>query len=438
MASPVASVFSFANGYSANTVTLEVTLLVTFFIAVYPSKRTPLYERVGFSMGLPAFAAIGGVITIVSSHGSSESQPWYTIGLIFMGGGSAGLAVLLGEISVSLGKSRAKYIALSFTIAAIPYYLVVNLKPAIARSAIVWLPLVAGALVLLGTRSSSLHTAPAHPQRKVQRTLSVPWKLLIVISLCTAVFVFALSLTDKHNTMSFNTGTRLVSAAVALLFFLGLNLDRPLSGLNRNLSPMIPLIVAGIILLPFLNTTNSSLPLVAIQAAFAFFDLIVWIALSETALRLPIPAMNVFGWGRFSFTLGFMIGNLLEKTLMRPLIIPSAQVVIVAAIVVLVLALVSPLLVSRRSISWLLNVEGVPLSKHSPTECVDHITQNFGLSSREREVLLLLVQGKDTGDIAKTLFISNATVRVHIRSIYKKTAVHSRQELLAMAHLARP
>lgn len=55
---------------------------------------------------------------------------------------------------------------------------------------------------------------------------------------------------------------------------------------------------------------------------------------------------------------------------------------------------------------------------------------DYGLSTREVDVLELLVVGKDAKAIADELFISFNTVRSHIRRIYVKLDVHSRQELL--------
>lgn len=57
---------------------------------------------------------------------------------------------------------------------------------------------------------------------------------------------------------------------------------------------------------------------------------------------------------------------------------------------------------------------------------------DFGLSAREVDVLELLVLGKDAKAIADELFISFNTVRSHIRRIYGKLDVHSRQELLEL------
>lgn len=53
-----------------------------------------------------------------------------------------------------------------------------------------------------------------------------------------------------------------------------------------------------------------------------------------------------------------------------------------------------------------------------------------GFSQRETDVFELLSRGRSAGVIADKLFISSETVRVHIKSIYKKADVHSQQELI--------
>ena len=59
------------------------------------------------------------------------------------------------------------------------------------------------------------------------------------------------------------------------------------------------------------------------------------------------------------------------------------------------------------------------------------------LSAREVEVLLLLDEHHGTDKIAQRLFISEHTVRSHVKSLMRKLGVSSRREALEQLTLAR-
>lgn len=54
----------------------------------------------------------------------------------------------------------------------------------------------------------------------------------------------------------------------------------------------------------------------------------------------------------------------------------------------------------------------------------------YGLSKRELEIMALFAQGRSANWIAENQCISKNTVRTHLRSVYAKLDVHTRQELL--------
>jgi LuxR family maltose regulon positive regulatory protein len=60
------------------------------------------------------------------------------------------------------------------------------------------------------------------------------------------------------------------------------------------------------------------------------------------------------------------------------------------------------------------------------------------LSRREREVFELLAQGKTNREIAEALYISEVTVKVHVRHILKKLGVRSRTEAALLSATAQP
>lgn len=64
----------------------------------------------------------------------------------------------------------------------------------------------------------------------------------------------------------------------------------------------------------------------------------------------------------------------------------------------------------------------------SPAELV---SDAHNLSQREREVLVLIMRGRNVPAIAEELVLSRNTVQTHVRHIYEQLGVHSRQGLVA-------
>ena len=53
----------------------------------------------------------------------------------------------------------------------------------------------------------------------------------------------------------------------------------------------------------------------------------------------------------------------------------------------------------------------------------------YGITPREKEIIILLLQGKSNKEISETLFVSHRTVEAHIYNIYRKCSVKNKLEL---------
>ena len=73
----------------------------------------------------------------------------------------------------------------------------------------------------------------------------------------------------------------------------------------------------------------------------------------------------------------------------------------------------------------------VTLRAATATETFALLCRAYALSERERQVVVALVAGLDTRAITQRLFISPYTVQDHLKSVFRKTGVRSRRELLA-------
>ena len=67
----------------------------------------------------------------------------------------------------------------------------------------------------------------------------------------------------------------------------------------------------------------------------------------------------------------------------------------------------------------------------TPVEVAEVIMQAYGLTGRERAITKLICQGHSTGQMSAQLSITTNTVQDHLKSIFDKTGVRSRREVMA-------
>jgi len=73
-----------------------------------------------------------------------------------------------------------------------------------------------------------------------------------------------------------------------------------------------------------------------------------------------------------------------------------------------------------------LSISGTPLLDNS---CLV-LTQEYRLTQRESEILRYIALGRSGKYIAEELIISHNTARTHIKHVYEKLNIHSKQELI--------
>lgn len=81
-------------------------------------------------------------------------------------------------------------------------------------------------------------------------------------------------------------------------------------------------------------------------------------------------------------------------------------------------------------VCWL----GMLLGKSKQTDEFDTAYQEK-ITRREKEVLTLILAEKKNKEISEELFVDISTIKSHINSIYRKTGVKNRKELIMIAKL---
>lgn len=84
------------------------------------------------------------------------------------------------------------------------------------------------------------------------------------------------------------------------------------------------------------------------------------------------------------------------------------------------------------------STEGLQPSTHTRTTVPIPDSVLSRLTRRENEILVYLGRGHSMAYIAEKLFISESTVRTHVKHIYAKLGIHSREELFSLLDLEEP
>lgn len=151
---------------------------------------------------------------------------------------------------------------------------------------------------------------------------------------------------------------------------------------------------------------------------FGFLAVFRVVLFSDIA-RTKENLLYIAGFGLMFGRIGDAAGNLTGIILNNKLI----PLVIVSSICFAVTFIVFFLLYNKLYMP-------VPRALPTQEERLNAFIQKYELSLRENEVLNLIIEGDSNGEISEKLFISENTVKFHVRNILKKTRCSNRTELI--------
>jgi DNA-binding CsgD family transcriptional regulator len=375
---------------------------------------------------------------------------------IFFGGAATGfLQVLWGERFASHPSQFSTRVAPA---AAITTAVVVALtSETTSLVALVLFPLISLALLLTRTdarfgaelfapaKAAAEKDAGAAEQQQPNATQVDVLKLMVSIAifsfLCRSYDSFIVLETDPF---AFIGGASLLSLIVVGTIFLVFALcakNRFNATLTYRLS--LPIMVIGLVALALFLDRFAAISLLIINVGYEFFDILIWILFAETARRQGEP-FRIFGLG-VAFTLAGMAAAYMLAPFINDLFtqngLPSGSFALLSITSLVIVAfLVIPESTFRQVSSFQVNLSDAPPEEQTADaggsfesrlerQC-GVLAAKFGLTAREREVLVLLARGRTLAIIARDLQIANGTARTHIENVYAKLDVHKQQELI--------
>ena len=167
---------------------------------------------------------------------------------------------------------------------------------------------------------------------------------------------------------------------------------------------------------------------------YLLFELHVWVLLAHIARDRNVAPSILYGFGLFFLFVGqFLspIANGFVASLAQPLQLErvTEPIVLMLALLIAVVLLATG---NARNGS-LFDDERADTSiflDDEQTKRVEVIADTYLLTERESEILSMLVKGRSFAKISERLFVSENTTKTHVKNIYRKTGVHSKQELM--------
>lgn len=168
-------------------------------------------------------------------------------------------------------------------------------------------------------------------------------------------------------------------------------------------------------------------------ACSSLLNLLTFVYFAELAKRTGALPHRVFGLGRFFLEAGFLIGILLAPAASDVAAGAGSYQGVLAFVLAGLVALMMVSIGTQDKLAFALDgrLEGGRTSLEDVLgEKCRAVADRHGLTNREREILPYLAQGYSLPYIRNELYIAQSTIDTHVRHIYQKLGIHSREELI--------
>lgn len=450
---PIPSLF-----YAISTGSLCATL---FGSALAGERFVRFMRHPAARFAAPALTTAGTLLLASSADSSGAALSCGILGAVTTGVGSGLIDLGYGELYRNEPPVRTTIeVPLAFFLAAVVFSLVIML------------PSAAGCLVcsLLPAVSSWILFGEQHAwSRKRQPTVrpidfdlkSFAWRIGVCACLVGLADGMVRAAFLSSNNLSIHMFLQWPLAAAGLLTMVIVYAAAALSSeqSTRTIYKAAICVMAFFFMLLPVFTGAQDVESVLALAGYGTFNVLIWMLLAEISSNYRLSSTEVFGIGWGMVTLGVLLGSLAGNVVDRfaPF---SPQFLSLVALIATMAVLLSFLFVFRESDLIALTTfadgegddggskaaegtaatvgaapaafsrsDGEPPRPRFQDRCLE-VAAAFELSPKETEVMILFAKGRSAARIQEELFISKGTVSTHLRHIYQKMDVHSKQELL--------
>lgn len=200
--------------------------------------------------------------------------------------------------------------------------------------------------------------------------------------------------------------------------------------------------IAFYIAIPFIMVASlmvaapTSLPMVVPQTAVntgtELVRLLVFMLLIDLSTSKRIPSVFLFSLLTCFQFAGTSIGQLIAVALGGDPMLVSLVMMVALVIAMLVLVAARDTLKTSGDDGTDRDSESRTGPSHPMQRSIGDLTERYGLSPRQREVLEIWISGHNSAYIEERLHISKNTVKTHLNHIYAKTGTTNREELLQL------
>lgn len=388
-------------------------------------KRTPIK---------PAFILAAGItVSITTAAFSFFDQEWLCIAAAALGGAASSiLCVAWGEMFCQIDQETAEScIPASLMAFFCAGATVIMLPTALGEIFSASMPFISCIMLLLGRNrqpESFRFPEPEHPFREMLLPLSKLALCSMACSIATGFIMASFSPTDlpadPNGQIPFYLAGGLAAMAVTIVAI------AHTSRMNFSLlyEWAIPMIVFSlafrIIGSPACNTASAVIACTAaVYAEVLFYAIFSRI----TSQRFCLPS-EAFGLFRAFVQVGFLIGGAIGVQIAANQADPTHVCLALICACVVMLPLFLHLQKKFETPRTAGSCNGGDVAQ--PHDAITQIIDEFKLSARESEVLGYLGRGRSVPYMREAMTLSKSTIETHIKHIYAKTGVHSKQELL--------